>query len=159
MHWGPQDVRTSGYPEELAAFASARRGGGPAVLWPEHEPPSACTTRAEVVSPSLADRLTTLLGRPVVQLASGPAVPTVVHLHAEHGDFLLLQESGASDVEVTAPAGPGHPADSSGTSLALRLLQNEVLYLPQRSRAVLRHEPGTRHLLLQVAIPPARGTV
>ncbi|MFJ6772662.1 hypothetical protein ACIQOV_17150, partial [Kitasatospora sp. NPDC091257] len=49
MQWGPDDQENepadeSGYLRELAAFLSARSGGGPAVLWTDYEPPvtSAC---------------------------------------------------------------------------------------------------------------------
>jgi hypothetical protein len=154
VQWGPEEVHESGYPEELAVFITARSDGGPAVLWPEHDLPQAGSVQEGDISPRLADQLTTLLGRPVVQLPPLPLTLTVAHLHAESGDFLLIQGSGTSDVEVTILGGPGDLAGSGGKPLVVRLLEGEALYLPHRSLAVLRYEPGTRHLLLQIAARP-----
>jgi hypothetical protein len=159
VQWGPDEVHESGYAGELAAFITTHSGGGPAVLWPEHDPPQGNSVQEADIGPRLADQLTTLLGRPVVQLPHRPPALTVAHVRADQGSFLLIQGSGSSDVRVTTPGEPGDAAGCGGKPLVVRLLQGEALYLPRGTLAVLRHEPGTRHLILQIAArPPAAGT-
>ncbi|MFJ6617911.1 hypothetical protein ACIQOW_10130 [Kitasatospora sp. NPDC091335] len=157
MHWGPEEPHEGGFLEELARFVSARDGSGPAVLWPECDPASVGGVPAQDLGSVLADGLAGLLGRAVVRLAAGPPTGTFTQLALDQGELVVLQESGASGVEV-APGGEPDPADATGDRakpLVLRLLRGEVLYLPPGSRAVLRHEPGTRHVLLRIAVRPA----
>ncbi|MFE6053199.1 hypothetical protein ACFQ6N_20765 [Kitasatospora sp. NPDC056446] len=150
MHWGPEESHRGGFLAELAAFVSARDGSGPALLWPECDPTAGDGGPERDLGPALADALAGRLGRAVLRLPAGPPAATVTRLRSGRRELVVVQESGASGIEV-AP----DPPDRDTEPLALRLLRGEVLYLPPGSHAVLRHRPGTRHVLLEIAARPA----
>jgi hypothetical protein len=143
VYWGPQGVHAYGYPEEIAAFVLKHSGGGPAVLWPEFEPPPEDLGPDGEFGPRLLRQLGALVGRPVLQLPSGAPALMATRLDVEHGDLLLIQVAGSSGVQV-APGGP------DGSPITLRLRKGEVLHLPDGSSAELLHEPGSRHALLRI---------
>lgn len=156
MQWGPESIPPGGYPEELAAFVAARGTGGPAVLWPEHQPQPADSDAQGSTASWLADRLTALLGGQVTRYPYEPIPLTISQLRSDLGDFLLIQWEGVSDIVVSTPSGPGDPAGNGSGTLAVRLLAGEVLFLPSRSTAVFSHGPGTRQILLRITAGPAR---
>ncbi|WP_370100440.1 hypothetical protein [Streptacidiphilus sp. MAP12-20] len=90
----------------------------------------------------------------MISIPSAHLTQIIAHLRADQADLLLLQALGASNVEVTDPGEPSEETAPARKPFTVRLLQGEALYLPHRSAAVLRHEPGTRHILLQIAAQP-----
>lgn len=154
MDWGPQGAHPSGYAAELAAFIRERSGGGPAVLWPEHDPQiDGAASPGQDFGSRLARRLAVLAGQDVTELpvAGQGEADVPVALAAEEGDLLLVQGAGSSTVQITVAGGP-----NGVQRPVLRLLDGQVLFLPDGALAVLHREAGTRHVLLRIA-PPSHG--
>ncbi|GAA2139464.1 hypothetical protein GCM10009760_21790 [Kitasatospora kazusensis] len=164
MQWGPTEREPfdeNGYLRELAAFLSARSGGGPALLWTDYEPPAADGPFDADRVTGLADRLGALLGRAVRAVPGGPDDPSAAQVRQDDAETLVLQHSSALDVLVgTSLEGPvegsagrpvGRPARSRHAPLTVRLLAGQAVFLPRRSRYSLRPEPGSRHTVLQIS--------
>ncbi|MFC5909754.1 hypothetical protein [Streptacidiphilus monticola] len=146
MFWGPQQARAAGgFAEELAAFVRGRGDHGPAVLWPEYDPPS---DAGGAPGPRLAARLTELVGRPVVDLPGGPQREGRP-LEPGPGGLLLVQTGGTSCVHLSAD-----PAAEEPRQARIRVRPGEVLFLPRDARAVLHHGAGARHILLRIDAGP-----
>ncbi|MFF2748427.1 hypothetical protein ACFVVA_23185 [Kitasatospora sp. NPDC058048] len=178
MQWGPDDEENepadeSGYLRELAAFLSARSGGGPAVLWTDYEPPVTGDPSAAEAAAALATGLSTLLGVTVRTLPQDPADPHAAQMRqADSEELLVLQLSSVTDILVGAPTAsaastdaiPG-PIGSTGSSsstastdahrvpLAVRLRGGQALFVPRRSTCTLLPEPGSRHAVLRIPTP------
>ncbi|GAA2988524.1 hypothetical protein GCM10010519_23120 [Streptomyces lactacystinicus] len=175
MQWGQDDqenepVDESGYLRELAAFLSARSGGGPAVLWTDYEPPVTGDPSTAEAAAALATGLSTLLGVTVRILPQDPADPHAAQMRqAGSEELLVLQLSSVTDILVGAPSastdtipGPIGSTGSTGSTastdahrvpLAVRLRGGQALFVPRRSTCTLLPEPGSRHAVLQIPTP------
>ncbi|MGW7580134.1 hypothetical protein ACWGKU_04020 [Kitasatospora sp. NPDC054768] len=172
MQWGPDDQENepadeSGYLRELAAFLSARSGGGPAVLWTDYEPPVTGDPSTAEAAAALATGLSALLGVTVRSLPQGPADPHAAQMRqADSEELLVLQLSSVTDILVGAPTAstastdtiPGPIGSTASTDahrvpLAVRLRGGQALFVPCRSTCTLLPEPGSRHAVLQIPTP------
>ncbi|MFF2119204.1 hypothetical protein ACFVXH_17940 [Kitasatospora sp. NPDC058184] len=171
MQWGPDDQENEpadegGYLLELAAFLSARTGGGPAVLWTDYEPPVTGDPSTAEDTAALAAGLSALLGVTVRALPQDPADPHAVQTRQAESELLVLQLSSVTEIMVdasTAPTGttgtnPGPtgstaPTDAHRVPLAVRLRGGQALFVPCRSTCTLLPGPGSRHAVLQIPAP------
>lgn len=157
MQWGPpeqQPFDANGYLHELAAFLSARSGGGPAVLWTDHEPSTVEGPFATDSAAEFAARLSALLGRTVRVLSEGAGSQSAVRVRQAEADALVLQHSAATVVLAGAPAvqSDGRAGRAWQIPLAVRLLGGQVLFLPRHSVYGLWPGRGSRHTVLQISL-------
>ncbi|MFG2563754.1 hypothetical protein [Streptomyces sp. NPDC048496] len=155
MQWGQEDQEhelagESEYLLELAAFLSARSGGGPAILWTDYEPPATDDPFMAQDTATLAARLSALLNRTVRALPQDPEDPHTSPMGQAQSELVVLQLFSATDILVGAPT---DSTDVHRVPLAVRLRGGQALFVPCRSTCTLRPEPGSRHAVLQISTP------
>ncbi|MER6781112.1 MULTISPECIES: hypothetical protein [unclassified Streptomyces] len=130
---------------ELALFLSVHRGGGPGILWPDHDHPGCRANATEADLALLRTELSALLGAAVRVSPGAPDAPRQVRGAPVSARTLVRQVSGGGGWTL-APGTEGIRAEP----FHCRLRAGELLYVPPGRAWTAELSASARYLLMRI---------
>ncbi|MFE2551955.1 hypothetical protein ACFXGI_25875 [Streptomyces sp. NPDC059355] len=131
---------------ELALFLSVHRGGGPGILWPDHDHPGCRVKATEADLAVLRAELSAVLGAAVRVSRGAPDAPRQVRGGPDPARTLVRQVSGGGGWTL----GPGAEDVRAEPPFHCRLRAGELLYVPPGRAWTAELSASARYLLIRI---------